>query len=233
MQIGNAKDHPVAGTRTSPEQGQGRDAYARLVEEIRAGILKPHDRLLETDLAARLGISRTPVREAIRQLEADGLVVHVPRVGAAVRALDYAEVTELYEMRAVLESTAARFAARAGSDMELAELAAINAEMTTSQGDVARLYELNRQFHGALLNTAQNRFLGQAVQAVQKTLLILGPSTMEEGDRAAEAVREHAAILDALSARDGDAAESAMRAHIEAAHRVRLRQFRRLAGETP
>jgi DNA-binding GntR family transcriptional regulator len=204
---------------------QGRDAYARLVADIRAGTLRPGDRLTETDLADRLGISRTPVREAIRQLESDGLVTHVPRVGAVVRRLDYAEVTELYEMRAVLEGTAARFAARAASDVELSELETVNAEMRTAP-DARTLYEANRQFHTVLLNAARNRFLVKSVDAVQKTLLILGPSTMEESTRAAEAIAEHDRIIAALHARDGAAAEAAMRAHIEAAHRARLRQLR-------
>jgi len=118
----------------NPDLPQGQDAYRRLVLEIRAGALKPGDRLLEVELAGRLGISRTPVREAIRQLEADGLVVHVPRVGAAVRSLDPGEVTELYEMRGVLEGTAARLAARAASDVERQELAAIYAEMAAALG---------------------------------------------------------------------------------------------------
>ncbi|MDZ7907162.1 MAG: GntR family transcriptional regulator [Gemmobacter sp.] len=106
---------------------QGQGAYRRLLEDIRAGSLPPGTRLRETELAERLGISRTPVREAIRQLEADGLVIHLPRQGATVRSLDYAEVIELYEMRAVLEGTAARLAARAASEVELSELAALNA----------------------------------------------------------------------------------------------------------
>lgn len=204
---------------------QGRDAYQRLVADIRARALKPGDRLTETDLARRLGLSRTPVREAVRQLESDGLVVHLPRVGMVVRELDYAEITELYEMRAVLEGTAARLAARAASDVELAELDAIQAEMTQA-ADAAALAEANRQFHAVLLNAARNRFLVKAVDTVQKTLLILGPSTMEEGARAAEAVAEHAALIAALRARDGKQAEALMRAHIEAAHRARLRQLR-------
>ena len=208
-----------------PQTRQGHDAYARLIAEIRAGALKPGDRLTETELAARFGISRTPVREAVRQLESDGLVTHVPRVGTTVRTLDYAEITELYEMRAVLEGTAARFAARAASEVELSELQAINDEMPAA-ADTPLMSEANRQFHGVLLNAARNRFLVKAVQAVQTTLLILGPSTMEEGDRAAEAVAEHDRILAALRARDGDVAEAAMRAHIDAAQRVRLRQLR-------
>ncbi|MEP3298505.1 MAG: GntR family transcriptional regulator, partial [Pseudoruegeria sp.] len=106
--------------------GQGQSAYDRLLAEIRAGSLKPGDRLTETELAKRLGISRTPVREAIRQLEVSGLVRHIPRVGATVRQLDYAEVMELYDMRVVLEGTAARMAARAASDIELSELEEIH-----------------------------------------------------------------------------------------------------------
>lgn len=208
------------------DASQGDDAYARLLSEIRQGRLRPGDRLTETDLARRLGTSRTPVREAIRLLESDGLVTHTPRVGAVIRQLDLAEITELYEMRAVLEGTAARFAARAAYTSEIDEMEAINAEMAAATGDVERLYDANRLFHDILRNAARNRFLLRAVEAVQKTLLILGPSTMEEGSRAEEAVAEHARLIDALRARDGDAAEAAMRAHIEAAHRARQRQVR-------
>lgn len=217
---------PSAPRGGSERSSTAQDAYARLLADIRAGALLPGARLTETELAARLGMSRTPVREAIRQLEAEGLVVHQPRVGATLRALDYSEVTELYEMRAVLEGTAARLAARAASDVELAELAAINEEISAAQGDPERLYQLNRQFHAALLDAAKNRFLFAAVGAIHKTMLILGPSTMEDAERATAACSEHQAVLDALAARDGEAAEVAMRAHIEAAQRVRLRQFR-------
>lgn len=208
---------------------QGRDAYARLMADIRAGRLRPGDRITETDLAERLGLSRTPVREAIRQLESDGLVAHVPRVGTVVRRLDYSEITELYEMRAVLEGTAARLAARAASDVELSELETINAEMRDA-ADAGTLLDANRQFHTVLLNAARNRFLVKSVEAVQKTLLILGPSTMEDGTRAAEAIAEHDRVIAALHARDGAAAEAAMRLHVEAAHRARLRQLREAAA---
>ncbi len=208
------------------DASQDQDTYSRLLSEIRQGRLRPGDRLTETDLARRLGTSRTPVREAIRRLESDGLVTHTPRVGAAIRQLDLAEITELYEMRAVLEGTAARFAARAAYTSEIDEMEAINAEMAAATGDVERLYDANRLFHDILRNAARNRFLLRAVEAVQKTLLILGPSTMEEGSRAEAAVAEHARLIDALRAREGDAAEAAMRAHIEAAHRARQRQVR-------
>ncbi|MDZ4134759.1 MAG: GntR family transcriptional regulator [Paracoccaceae bacterium] len=192
---------------------------------MRRGDLDPGARLRETELAERLGISRTPVREAMRALEADGLVVHLPRQGASVRSLDYAEVMELYEMRAVLEGTAARLAARSASDLELAELAALNQDLAAA-GTSQDAYEINRQFHLTLLDAAKNRFLVKATNTLQKTLMILGPTTLIEPDRAQGAVAEHARVLAALTARDAARAEAEMRAHIEAAHRVRLRALR-------
>lgn len=208
----------------SEDAPQGQSAYRRLLSDISAGILPPGTRLREAELADRLGISRTPVREAIRRLETDGLVTHLPRQGAAIRTMDYAEIMELYEMRAVLEGTAARMAARAASDIELGELAALNDALSRVEGPEA--YELNRQFHLTLLDAAKNRFLLKSMNALKKTLLILGPSTLNETDRAQEAVAEHSRILDGLRVRDGDRAEAEMRAHIEAAHRVRLRVLR-------
>jgi len=221
---------PTASTGGPPAEGgeasQGHLTYLQMLEEIRAGRLAPGARLRETELAARLGTSRTPVREAIRLLEADGLVVHVPRLGASVRRLDHAEVTELYEMRAVLEGMAARLAARAASDVELAELAALHAEIAGVADDPALAARLNRDFHAMLLGAARNRHLTRAMDGLQRALMILGPSTLAAPERSAEAIAEHAQVLAALTARDGAAAEAAMRRHIEGAHRQRLRQLR-------
>lgn len=224
-----AKSSMNIKTKSASDLPQGQSAYDQLLDEIRYGTLPPGARLREVELAARLGISRTPVREAIRRLEADGLVEHLPRQGASLRRLSYAEVMELYEMRAVLEGTAARLAARAASQMELGELTDINAEMTSSTipTDIVRL---NRQFHATLINAAKNRYLQRAIGAMGRTLLILGQSTLFDPARVATAAQEHDTLLRALQARDGAAAETAMRAHIEAAHRIRLRQLRD-AGE--
>ncbi|AUC55172.1 GntR family transcriptional regulator [Sagittula sp. P11] len=211
---------------------QGNAAYARLLTELREGRLNPGDRLRETELAERLGMSRTPVREAIRQLEADGIVTHVPRQGATIRTLDYAEVMELYEMRAVLEGTAARLAARAASDIEIEELIDMNQQMA-QLGNAPEAFVLNRQFHAALLDAAKNRFLARSIHTLQKALMILGPTTLTEPDRAAKAVEEHFGVLDAIKAREGALAEAAMRAHIEAAQRVRVRALRALPDRTP
>ncbi len=209
----------------APDSSQGNAVYRQLLDEVRDGRLNPGDRLRETELAEGLGVSRTPVREAIRLLEADGIVAHVPRLGATIRSLDYAEVMELYEMRAVLEGTAARLAARAASEIEIDELFDMNRELERLGSD-PEAFVLNRQFHAALLDAAKNRFLSWSMKSLQKSLMILGPTTLTEPDRAEKAVEEHFGILEALRVRDGKLAEAAMRAHIEMAQRVRVRSLR-------
>jgi DNA-binding GntR family transcriptional regulator len=213
-------------TEITEDIPQGQLAYRRMLDEIRRGLLPPGTRLREVELAERLGLSRTPVREAMRLLEGDGLVSHLPRLGATVRSLDYAEIMELYEMRAVLEGTAARLAARAASEVELAELQALNAEFAEASAEEARAAELNRQFHMILQDAAKNRFLIKSIGALQKTMAILGPTTLMEPDRVQAAATEHARVLEAMAARDGLRAETEMRAHIEAAQRMRLRALR-------
>lgn len=209
---------------------QGDQAYRQLIDAIARGELLPGTRLRETDLSERLGLSRTPVREALRALEADGLVSHQPRLGAVVRELDHAEVMELYEMRAVMEGTAARLAARIASDVELQALMALNAEFAACT-DPVEAAALNRRFHQALLGAARNRFLARAMEGLEKTMLILGPTTMMLASRIRTASEEHATLLAALERRDGVAAEAAMRAHIEAAQLGRLHL--RSAGSPP
>ncbi|WP_318245775.1 GntR family transcriptional regulator [Ruegeria marisrubri] len=196
--------------------------YQRLLDEIREGALLPGDRLREIDLSNRLGVSRTPVREAIRQLEADGLVTHVPRQGATVRSLSYAEVMELYEMRAVLEGTSARLAARAASDIELDELEVLNDQLAQA-GTGPEAARINRVFHATLLDVAKNRFLAKSMLSLQKALLILGPSQLLHDERANSAVEEHRRIMAALKSRDSAAAEMEMRAHIQSGQRMRIR----------
>ena len=216
----------VSKPAKDPATSQGDGVYVRLLGDLRIGTLPPGSRLLETELAQRLQVSRTPIREAIRRLEADGLVSHLPRVGATVRSLDHSEIMELYEMRLVLEGTAARLAARSATDVEFDELDAINDEMVQADGDGEALFHLNQQFHRILIDAARNRFLVRSVNVVHTTLLILGPSTLNRTDRAQDAVAEHRAITAALRARDGATAEAEMRAHMGAAHRTRLRMLR-------
>src|SRR5262249_16602450 len=101
---------------------RGKRAYDRLKAEIGTDAMPPGSRVRENDIAERLGISRTPVREALRKLEADGLIAHVPHQGAVVAELDRQAIIELYDMREVLEGTAARYAARLASEADILDL---------------------------------------------------------------------------------------------------------------
>ena len=206
---------------------QGEAAYARLLAAIRAGDYRPGDRLREVEIADRLQLSRTPVREALRRLEADGIVEHRPRMGAVLRRLSHPEMVELYEMRLVLERTAAELAAKHAVSAETDELARLNEAIAGAVAAPARAAALNQQFHRCLHLAARNRFLLEAARALNNALLLLGPTTLADADRIATVCRQHQAIIDAVRAGDGKAAGAAAEAHLQTSLRYRLAGLRR------
>jgi DNA-binding GntR family transcriptional regulator len=195
-------------------------AYDLFREGLRTGSFRPGQRLLETELAEQLGMSRTPVREAIRRLQSEGLIAHLPARGLCVAAYDPAQVDELYVMREALEGTAARLAAQHAGRPEIALLQRLLEQERDLTGEAAA--DHNRRFHRALHQAAHNRYLLRSLSAISDALLLLGPTTLEVPVRAAAARAEHARIVAAIAARDATAAEAAARAHIAAAHEARL-----------
>lgn len=196
-------------------------AYNYLVDAIQSGRFVPGTRLREIELAAAMGLSRTPVREALGRLQSEGLAVNDPERGLIVTELDHSMMSELYAMREVLEGTAARLAARHASDVEiefLREVILRDGQLTTAEELAAN----NRLFHGTLYRCAHNRYLVKTLSTLQESMILLGPTTLAAEGRAEASRREHEAIVDALSRRDPDAAEQAARAHIVAAYRIRL-----------
>ena len=205
--------------------GQGSSgwtAYEAMLEAIRRGDSVPGARLREEEVAARLNLSRTPVREALRRLEAEGIVEHQPRSGAVVRQLSHAEVVELYEMRVVLERTAAEMAAKHGTEAEFDTLAALNRQIEAERSNPARAAAINQDFHRGLYLACRNRFLLDAARGLNNALLLLGPTTFTDEGRIDLVVRQHAAIIEALDAGDAEAAGAAAEAHLQASLRVRL-----------
>ena len=172
--------------------------YQQLLAEIEKGDLIPGDRLLETDLAQRFGVSRTPIREAIRRLETDGLVAHKPRVGAKIRVLAQQEIVELYEMRIVLEATAAEMAAKHTSKAEIHTLQTLNAQMMQLATYPYKVAILNRKFHACILSSARNRFLTQSHNLLSHSLILLGKTTLESSERVKDVFVQHDAIVEAL-----------------------------------
>ncbi len=201
----------------------GEAAYDRLLASIREGDFRPGDRLREEDAAARLAMSRTPVREALRRLEADGIVEHRPRTGAVVRRLGHAEVVELYEMRIVLERTAADMAARHGTEAEFDALDELNRNIAGERANPAAAAATNQDFHRGIYLACRNRFLLEAARALNNSLLLLGPTTYTGKGRIDVVVNEHQAIIDALRAGDGEAAGTAAEEHLNTSLRQRLK----------
>ncbi|MEO0356745.1 MAG: GntR family transcriptional regulator [Pseudomonadota bacterium] len=197
--------------------------YQQIFDAIELGDLKPGDRLRETDLADRFAVSRTPIREAIRKLESEGIVVHAPRVGAVVRQLGQQEIVELYEMRIVLETTAARLAAKHASAAEIRSLEQLNASMTDAADTPALVAALNRKFHSCILQAARNQFLADSYRSLSHALILLGRTTLETDERVATVVAQHHDIILALSAGDGAAAANMMQSHMETSLDHRLK----------
>lgn len=203
-------------------------AYQHIRRAIQEHRLRPGDRLREAELAELIGVSRTPLREALARLESDGLIVNDSVRGLVVMELDYNMVSELYCMREVLEGTASRLAAQHASEVELVIIDEICEQYRRSLGDGAALASTNRQFHDALYRCAHNRYLMKTLTMLHDTLALLGESTLHDPRRAEQTLQEHEAIVAAIKRRDPDAAEQATRAHIRTAQLERLkRRFER------
>ncbi len=204
----------------------GGRAFETVMQAIRNGIYRPGDRLREVEIADRLDLSRTPVREALRRLEAENIIEHRPRVGAVIRTLGQTEVVELYEMRLVLERTAAEMAAKHASAAEVDEMAALNDNMAHQSDGGPKAAAINQTFHRTIYLAARNRFLMDAARAMNNALLLLGPTTLVDADRIATVVRQHHAIVDAIETGDVEAAGAAAEAHLQTSLRYRLQVMR-------
>lgn len=219
---GNA---PKAGKKTgsSAQASRADQVQQQILQSIRKGHFQPGDRIRETEVAKSFGVSRTPVREALRRLESDGLLSFESWRGVVVSKLDRQQVSELYAMREVLEGTAARMAAQHidAADIELLRVLLEQAE--ASSDDPARLAQLNRKLHQTIYTAAHNQYLLQTLGQLENALALLRGTTYAVPGRAQSAAAEHREIVEAICTRNADAAELAARAHIGAAQRARLR----------
>jgi len=208
---------------SSVKGSRGVKAHLILREAIATGRLKPGARVLESELATLLDMSRTPVREAIATLEAEGLVSIDGAGGRVVTKLDYQSVMELYTVRAVLESTAAGLAARNASEMEIAALQDMLEIEEQIRDDAGRGVEHNRRFHEAIYYCSHNRYLLKMLQYIQTGMLLLGDASRIGDGRVSASLLEHRAIVEAIAAHDPAAAEAAVRDHIRRAQQARIK----------
>jgi DNA-binding GntR family transcriptional regulator len=200
-------------------------AYRRLRDAIQQGQFASGHRVMEVEIADWLNLSRTPVRDAIRRLEGEGILEHEPRNGLIVAHLDRQAVMELYAMREVLEGTAARLCARHASDIEVQSLLDLVERERQLEGRHEALAQHNRRFHEAIHRGAHNRYLEKSLAAVNDSMWLLGSPLMLLPERAQTAAKEHATLAEKIAQRDAEAAEKAARSHVQAAQRERLKRL--------
>jgi DNA-binding GntR family transcriptional regulator len=210
------------GGGRSANQSRAGQVLDTLRQAIRVGRYAPGERMRETQVAAALGVSRTPVREAFRQLQADGLLTMEPWRGVVVAKMDQQQMVELYAMRQVLEASAAGLAARHAAASQIAVLQDL-LDASEGETDAERLADLNRQFHQGIYDAAHNRFLLKALNALSDSMALLPSTTYALAGRPESALAEHRELLAAIESRDAEAAERAARAHIAQAERARLK----------
>jgi len=201
---------------------QSTDAYSLVLAAIDEGVYLPGNRLVESELAERFGVSRTPVREALQRLETQSVLVRDGR-SMVVSSLDHDQLGELYVVRAELESLAARLAAQHAAPEEVRVLRDMVNQDMELLGQTQELSRANRRFHKQLHLASHNRYLIQQLAMVHRTMALMATTTFAVEGRDATALNEHSTIVKAIEDRDGDAAAAALKAHISMAYQTRLK----------
>lgn len=188
-----------------------------LMSAIMQGQLSPGERLLEVQLADEMGVSRTPVREAIRRLELEGFVVMVPRKGAYVAGLSINDVEEVYEIRTVLETLAVRLAAQRMQPADYAQLDDLSEKMraTWQEGNVDNWVSLDASFHELLYKFSRNERLVAMMNNIMEQLSRYRIISLANVEVRHNSLSEHQELIEALKRHDSEAAATAVAMHIE------------------
>ncbi len=198
-----------------------RALYEEVAELLRQRIFKrelePGSWIDELKIAEDYGISRTPLREALKVLAAEGLVTMKVRRGAYVTEVNEKDLTDVYHLLCLLESDAAGVVVTQATDEQLRELQALHEELEAAgregRQDRERFFEINERFHMRLLEIADNRWRNQMVADLRKVMKLNRHNSLLKSGRIGESLQEHRAIMAALLARDADTTVRAMQAH--------------------
>lgn len=212
-----------------PRAALHEQAATRLRQMLIENRIPPGAKLNERELADVLQVSRTPLREAIKMLAAEGLVELVPNRGAIALALDEQDVNNTFEVMAGLEALSGELAAKRITDDELAEIKAMHFEMMAAytRRDLSAYYRLNSKIHSAINAAAKNPVLTNTYNQVNARLQALRFRSNQDGEKWKRAMNEHKKMIEALSAHDPDAMRSALMTHLHNKRDVVLEQLRR------
>jgi DNA-binding GntR family transcriptional regulator len=203
----------------------------RLRQMLVEGRIAPGAKLNERELSELLNVSRTPLREAIKMLAAEGLVELLPNRGAIAVSLTEADVMNAFEVMAGLEGMAGELAAQRITPEELAEIQAMQFEMMAAytRRDLSAYYTLNSRIHNAISTAAKNPVLGSVYNQVNARLQALRFRSNQDGEKWKRAVKEHEKMIEALAAHDGAAMRDVLLAHLRNKRDVVLEQLRKTA----
>jgi DNA-binding GntR family transcriptional regulator len=199
--------------------------YQRLRNAIWEGRFAHGEHIREEDLAKSLGVSRTPVREALQRLQQRGLLVSSTARGLAVAQLSHKQILDLYAMREILEGSAARLAAQHSTEAEVQILYRLQKQLSLEGHDPLALVNLNRRFHQHIYEAAHNEYLIYALEALHDSMALLHNLTFRMPSRRGQSDREHLKMIQAIEKRDAGLAEQAARHHIQQARDVRMQYF--------
>lgn len=193
-------------------------------ESILKGTLKPGEKVAEPELAERFGISRTPIREAFRQLESEGYLTVIPRKGAVVAALSERDVQEFYAIKSILEGYAASLAANNLKEKDLERLETVNKKLSTlaRDGDVRSFYRVHNEFHEIFLKAADNNKLYELIHQLGMKFNRLRMASLSVEGRMEISVEEHEKLLAAFRRKDGAAAEELVKKTAQIGSKVLL-----------
>ncbi|MGB4600174.1 MAG: GntR family transcriptional regulator [Trichlorobacter sp.] len=208
----------------------------KILENIRdaiiSGTMPPGSRVSEPDLAERHGISRTPIREAFRQLESEGYLTVIPRKGALVSAFSPKDVEEFYAIKSILEGYAARRACKNLSDREIDRMQTINERLRemANQGDVKHFFKVHNDFHDLFIKASDNEKLRDMINNLVTRFQRLRLMSLSVPGRMAVSVQEHTKIIEAFRRRDCETAEALVRTNAEYGGKVLMDGGGNLSG---
>ncbi|HOM25730.1 MAG TPA: GntR family transcriptional regulator [Thermosynergistes sp.] len=192
-------------------------AFEKIKEAIIKGHFKPGEKLVEQTLAQEMGVSRTPVREAIRRLEAEGFVVSIPRKGVVVSRADKEEIVQLYSIRAELEGLAARWAIENADEDDMRKLdeAISRMEETAASGDLDGVVQSNALFHDAIAQASKSRILCTLLKTLQDNIQRFRFQSLHLPGRPVAALAEHKEIVAAIKEKKAEEADRLLKEHLQ------------------
>lgn len=214
----------MSGALPRSNSNLSEDVYQQLRRDIVHGVLRPNEGLVEVEIAERLGVSRTPVRESMQRLADDGLIVSKRRRWV-VYEHSPAEVAELYGVRAALESHAARLAAQTMSDEQRRALEEMREEVTSSKLEGLARVDVNEHFHDFVSQTSGNRRLATLIKRTRLYHFNTRVAALYTPDDLAVSAEQHGALIEALLEQDVEAAGRVAREHVEYALELILRKL--------